>query len=219
MKRKQSVGTVTLALIGAALGAIPAYAQDTSAAAGVSPAGSCDVAVWTGSEFLAQRFGLFPGGVLTSVGRKTDQPNLNPAQALATLLSPSVLFGIIRDSDLPDVIGKKVNYIHMDRDVKQSRADRRRKARNLPSSAPCYYEIYVTSVYYISDPIWGEKFTSFYKIRDFSSGKLKSYSGHNGAKVKNYTGSTTEDGLVKLKWVVSKGFDETIREELGSRGR
>lgn len=192
-----------------ALTAAPASAQS-------GERGSCDVAVWTAAWYDADRMGLITGGLIDEMLKKSEIPSVNSTAAIKDMLPASRLFKLISDSKLAEILGRNVNYVHVEKSEDDAKVDRKSKMRSAASANPCYIEIYVTGIYYQSAPFHGERIFSSYHFKDFRGPKLVKGGGYDNGQMRKFSAQTVEVATEMAGGAVSEVFNKIARKRFGT---
>ena len=196
------------------MGAIPFAAQAQNAEA-AQPA--CDVAVWTTANYSADRMGLITGGVIDTALKRASVPEINSVDAIRMMLPPETLFEVISTSSLDDIIGRPINYIHIEKTGVESEADRKSKTRAYPSDTPCYIEVHLWNVYYQSAPFHGERIFSYWRLKDFRGEQLVSKGGYDNGQMKKFSKQDFETASEMARGAIREVFEKVATKKLPRR--
>jgi hypothetical protein len=195
------------ALVLAAL-PLPALAQ--------APA-PCDVAVWTTADYSADNLGMMAGGLLDAMTRTADRPAINSKQAIEHMLPPAVLFEQIAGSRLPAILGREVNFVHVEKSREESKVDRKRTGRSTASTNPCYIEVYLFMVYYQAAAFHGERIISYYVFRDFRGAKPVKSSTYDNGQMKHFSRQSVEGATILARQAIREVFETLTAKKFGRR--
>lgn len=202
-----------LGVIGSALLLMAApqvvLAQDTMAAPS-----TCDVAVWTTTQYSASRIGLITGGLIDEMLKKGSVPEINSTDAIRSMLPAEALFDVISHSKLDEIIGRPVNFIRVDKSAEDAEADRKSKLRAYASDNPCFIEVHLWLVSYQSAPFHGERIFSYWRIKDFRGPKLISSGGYDNGQMKNFSEQDVATATDMARSAVVEVFEKTARKKL-----
>lgn len=180
-------------------------------------AAACDVAVWTTAQYNADRIGLVTGGLIDAMLKGASVPEINSSEAIKSMLPPETLFDVISHSKLDQIIGRPINYIRVDKGLKEAEADRKNKARAYASDNPCFIEVHLWLVYYQSAPFHGERIFSYWRIKDFRGPKPVSTGGYDNGQMKDFSKQDVATATEMAKGAIAEILEKIARKKLQAK--
>ncbi len=177
----------------------------------------CDVAVWTTTRYSATRLGLVTGGLLDQLLTQKEVKEINSTDAIKEMLSADVLFEVISNSELPEILDRPVNYIHVAKPEDETKVDLKSKQRNLASDNPCYIEVFITFINYQSAAFHGERIFSWYTVKDFRGPKMIKTGGYDNGQMKDFSKQDIPGATALARGAVKEVFEKIARKKLATR--
>ncbi|MFM7348562.1 MAG: hypothetical protein ACKO01_03635 [Erythrobacter sp.] len=203
----------SLAGHGAVLGLLAAMTGSATAATAQDSANAeCELHMWSSEDFGSLPFGdglapalaaMFPGDLSKSVD---DQ--------FKSLATANVQLDAVKRADPVSMFALPAGTrIITHNDTEDQKVTRSRKGRRSDSAASCYYELHVVSHYLIEDIVWGDRFTTDFEFRSYSTNAQWDFrhQGEGGNKLTVFPVKPTDDpaqAITKVAEAIKANFGE-----------
>lgn len=220
-----------VALTAVLLAVVPASASNAqnaaSTSAPVANAAQCELHLWPAERFQAMTTGWGVGfGMLGALADAAGHANGDKARRsqMASALDSDGQLNALQQLDLTNMLHLPPSRVVVHAQALDPKTVNKVMTRRAESTAPCYNELIVTSVFYQKAAMWGRSLRTSFTLREFRAPTgapvIKQTTGGNGLKifpVKEGQDTTAADA--ELVSVFQKNFTEAAANFAKQTGR
>ncbi|MDQ4087953.1 MAG: hypothetical protein M3177_08105 [Pseudomonadota bacterium] len=213
-------GSIIAFVVGLSTASAPAQVQPGASQVPAQATEPCELHVWPAPDYITDIHGLFPAG--SAVGA-LEMPNtrrqLNPdgRGVIETWLSPEFIGETIRSANLSTILNRPVTVIlHLTTRREASRILRAR-TRSTASTASCYYELHVRTVFLQRSVMLGTRFFTAWRLKSFTA-EGRPPRVRTGSKIHRLRGFSVDRPVDEIRADIEnalrRSFDTFIRGAL-----